>query len=287
MAEVLQGADERVADDGGAQVADVHLLGHVGSRVVDGDGLPFLGGYAETAVEARHLRGDPLGAQPDVDETGTADLRLAGDAVEVEVLDDPLGDVSRLVAEPLAQRERGVGLEVGELARPDDGVGVGVLSAESLLEGALETLGQHGHRTRHACQAIGGSIVGRMPIVTQVKVRQPADQDLVATSFVVAGIGAGFEGTIGLRVLDSRRRVLAQGSAQSAGGMAGVGEFSTTLTFPTPPRAGTKVVLQVFGDNPGLPDEGPRPLVDLQKYGSSSSPSWPGGSSTASSAATR
>ena len=157
VAEVLQGADERVADDGGAQVADVHLLGHVGSRVVDGDGLAFLGGYAEAAVEARHLRGDPLGAQPDVDETGTADLRLSGDAVEVEVLDDPLGDVSRLVAEHLGQREGRVGLEVGELARPDDGVGVGVLSAESLLEGALEPLGQHAHRTRHACQAIGGS----------------------------------------------------------------------------------------------------------------------------------
>ena len=41
-----------------------------------------------------------------------------------------------------------------------------------------------------------------MPIVTQVKVRQPADQDLVAKSFVVAGIGAGFEGTIGMRVVD-------------------------------------------------------------------------------------
>jgi phage tail protein X len=104
-----------------------------------------------------------------------------------------------------------------------------------------------------------------MPIVTQVKVRQPADQDLVGESFVVAGIGAGFEGTIGLRVLDSRGRVLAQGSAQSAGGMAGVGEFSTTLTFPTPPRAGTKVVLQAFGDNPGLPDEGPDPGFNLQE----------------------
>ena len=104
-----------------------------------------------------------------------------------------------------------------------------------------------------------------MPIVTQVKVRQPADRDLVAKSFVVAGIGNGFEGTIGMRVLDSRGRVLAQGSAQSAGGMAGVGEFSTTLTFGTPPRAGTKVVLQVFGDNPGLPDEGPAPGFDLQE----------------------
>ena len=104
-----------------------------------------------------------------------------------------------------------------------------------------------------------------MPIVTQVKVRQPVDQELVAASFVVAGVGNGFEGTIGMRVLDSRGRVLAHGSAQSAGGMAGVGEYSTTLTIAPLPRPGTKVVLQVFGDNPGLPDEGPDPGFNLQE----------------------
>ena len=104
-----------------------------------------------------------------------------------------------------------------------------------------------------------------MPIVTQVKVRQPADHDLVGSRFVVAGIGAGFEGTVGLRVVDHRGHVLAQGSGQSAGGMAGVGEFSAVLTFATPPRAGTRVTLQAFGDNPGLPDEGPDPGFNLQE----------------------
>jgi phage tail protein X len=102
-----------------------------------------------------------------------------------------------------------------------------------------------------------------MPIITQVKVRQPDRHDLVAERFVVAGVGAGFEGTIGLRVLDGRGRVIASGSAQSAAGMAGVGEFSTTLTIARPPRAGSKVTLQAFGDNPGLPDEGPSPGFDL------------------------
>jgi hypothetical protein len=36
-----------------------------------------------------------------------------------------------------------------------------------------------------------------MGLITEVRVRQPANDDLVGRDFVVAGIGAGFEGTIG------------------------------------------------------------------------------------------
>ena len=38
--------------------------------------------------------------------------------------------------------------------------------------------------------------------------------------------------------------------------MALIGQFSTTLKVKNPPRAGTPVKLQVFGDNPG-PGPGP------------------------------
>ncbi|MBA3780293.1 MAG: LysM peptidoglycan-binding domain-containing protein [Nocardioides sp.] len=96
-----------------------------------------------------------------------------------------------------------------------------------------------------------------------MKVHQPVKNQLVGRGFVVAGVGAGFEGTIGLRVLDSRGLELATGSAQSAGGMTGIGEFSATLEMASPPRNGTTVTLQAFGDNPGLPDEGPAPGFDL------------------------
>lgn len=102
-----------------------------------------------------------------------------------------------------------------------------------------------------------------MPIVTQVKVHHPVKDQLVGRSFVVTGVGAGFEGTIGLRVLDDRGRELATGSAQAAGGMAGMGEFSTTIEMASPPRNGATVTLQAFGDNPGLPDDGPSPGFDL------------------------
>jgi nucleoid-associated protein YgaU len=113
--------------------------------------------------------------------------------------------------------------------------------------------------------AVAAALTKEKPValITTVSVRQPAKNDLVASTFSVAGVGAGFEGTVGLRVLGPRGKVLARGSAQSSGGMAGVGEFVTRLTVTTPPRAGTRVTLQAFGDNPGLPDEGPDPGFNL------------------------
>jgi nucleoid-associated protein YgaU len=44
--------------------------------------------------------------------------------------------------------------------------------------------------------------------------------------------------------------------------MALIGEFSATLKVKKPPRAGTRVTLQVFGDNPG---PGPGPGSDLRE----------------------
>jgi hypothetical protein len=98
-----------------------------------------------------------------------------------------------------------------------------------------------------------------MALVTDVRVRQPAANDLVGERFVVSGIGAGFEGTIGIRVLGPTGRVLVTDSAQSSGGGIGVGEFTTRVRLADPPRPGTRLEVQVFGDNPGLPDEGPSP----------------------------
>jgi phage tail protein X len=98
-----------------------------------------------------------------------------------------------------------------------------------------------------------------MALVTDVRVRQPRKDDVVGDELVVAGIGAGFEGTIGIRVLDPKGRLLASSSAQSSGGGIGVGDFSALVRIPDPPRAGARLTVQVFGDNPGLPDEGPSP----------------------------
>ena len=98
-----------------------------------------------------------------------------------------------------------------------------------------------------------------MALITDVRLRQPRRDDLVGDRFVVAGIGAGFEGTIGIRVLGPGGRVVGEDSAQSSGGGFGVGDFSARVRVSDPPRAGTRLTVQVFGDNPGLPDEGPSP----------------------------
>ena len=104
-----------------------------------------------------------------------------------------------------------------------------------------------------------------MPLRTDIKLRQPAKHDLVGKRFTVAGIGIGFEGTIGIRVCNSRGKVLTRTSAQSSGGGTLHGEFSTEVRVPTPPRAGSRLTVQVFGDNPGAPGEGPSPGFDLRE----------------------
>ena len=101
-----------------------------------------------------------------------------------------------------------------------------------------------------------------MAIISDIVVRQPVRDDLVGREFTVTGIGSGFEGTIGLRLLNRNGRVLAEGSAQSSGGMAAVGEFSTRLSVSHPPRPGTRLTLQAFGDSPG---PGPQPGTDLRE----------------------
>jgi nucleoid-associated protein YgaU len=95
-----------------------------------------------------------------------------------------------------------------------------------------------------------------MGILSDIKVRQPARHDLVGKDFLVAGIGTGFEGTIGIRLLNRAGKVIDTDFANSSGGMALIGEFSKRVSVKNPPRAGTPVTLQVFGDNPG-PGKGP------------------------------
>lgn len=101
-----------------------------------------------------------------------------------------------------------------------------------------------------------------MGIISDVRVRQPAKGDLVGREFTVTGIGTGFEGTIGMRLLNRSGKVIATGFAQATGGMAAIGEYTTTFEVPKPPRAGTPLRLQVFGDNPG---PGPEPGSDLRE----------------------
>ena len=111
--------DQGVADDGRAQVPDVHLLGDVRRRVVDHDALcGRRGSNAETLVAGQHaeLLGQERIVEGDVDEARAGHLD-GGLATEIGSGDDLVGDVAWLAAQLLRQGERAVGLGVGSIAR--------------------------------------------------------------------------------------------------------------------------------------------------------------------------
>src|ERR1017187_4092119 len=86
--EILKDPDDRVADDRGAQVADVQFLGDVRAGVVDDD---FVRGLSRGEAEAgggqllAGLGGDPVAVQGDVDEPGATHLGRPDYTGQVEV----------------------------------------------------------------------------------------------------------------------------------------------------------------------------------------------------------
>ena len=109
-AEVAEHPREAVADDRRAQVADVHLLGDVGRRVVDRPPAQPCSGRStpepvvgEAAVE---LAPEALVRDRDVEEAGPGDLDL-GDPVDVAAAPPPAARPARRGAPSGAWRRRG------------------------------------------------------------------------------------------------------------------------------------------------------------------------------------
>ena len=118
VTEVGQQPCQRVADDGRAQVPDVHLLGQVGRRVVDDHRLRRVGlrdAQARVVEDPAQLRAKPGRREVDVDEAGTGDLKLLDRVAEVERGDGRLGQRARVGAQLLGRAHRAVGLVVAEL----------------------------------------------------------------------------------------------------------------------------------------------------------------------------
>ncbi len=115
VAEELQDPGHAVANDGGAQVANVHFLGQVGRRHVDHGALRRAGlayaqvGVAKSGVQAR---GQGLGVLEEVDEAGAGDFRLAQVFMGRQGGDDFLRQVARLHAGRLGQHHGDVAGEV-------------------------------------------------------------------------------------------------------------------------------------------------------------------------------
>lgn len=99
-------------------------------------------------------------------------------------------------------------------------------------------------------------------MVKLIDVRQPRPQDVVASRFVIAGFGSGFEATVVWRVLAEDGSVLGEGLVPGVGSMGTVRDFGHEVVVDAPGARGDHVLLQVFGDDPS--GENP-PGLDLEE----------------------
>ena len=103
VAEPFEQADNGIAEDRRAQVADVHLLGGVRRRVVDDDRLGCCGARDAEALVGADLcqqSAECRLGQGQVDEAGAGDLGARAEVREVSAVKDGRRDISRALAQP-------------------------------------------------------------------------------------------------------------------------------------------------------------------------------------------
>ena len=140
-------AVETVADDGGAQVPDVHLFGNVGRRVVDDDPLRVRCAAQPVVGILQHGGGglrEDVGTDPEVDEPRPGDLRGFAQVGDVEPCDYVRRDLPGGAFLLLREAQRHIGLEVSELGfrgrphlriHPRDGAQTGIEQGRQRLHG--------------------------------------------------------------------------------------------------------------------------------------------------------
>jgi len=131
VSDVLHQTNERVTDDGGAQVTDVHFLGHVRCRVVDDHRARGDRADAETGVGGhfRQFVGQESVGEDEVQEARAGHLDRRADVLETATrLENCLSHLARIASEFLGQGQRTVGLGIGVFAEADDGIDTGTTS---------------------------------------------------------------------------------------------------------------------------------------------------------------
>ena len=155
----LEHARQRIADHGRTQVADVHLLRHVGGRVVEdhrlgrarhGGAQPLIGHHAaQLAREKRRL-------ELEVDEPGPRHGHLGQNVVGGEPRDQLGRHLPRVAFQPPGQSHRHVRLVVGVNGAVDGRLGPGRLLAKSGFERGHDALAKRDEWVDHL-----GSVRGR------------------------------------------------------------------------------------------------------------------------------
>ena len=163
MAEKTQHARQRVAQNGGPDVADVHGFGDVGRAEVDDDGLRGRGRLdAQPFVQGRGQQGsaEPVRVEPEVDEARAGDLPRGRNGGRIESCGHVLRHASRVLPRGFGQRHDAVGLIVAELlvrGRLDDR---GVRRAADGLHG----LRSPGFQELADCWHVRSLLVGVRPV---------------------------------------------------------------------------------------------------------------------------
>src|SRR3954451_13104397 len=86
-------------------------------------------------------------------------------------------------------------------------------------------------------------------MVRLIEVRQPAEHDMIGSTFTIAGFGTGFEATVLWRLIG--QDVLGEGKIDGAGSMGVLDDFGQDVSLaPSVPARGSHLPLQVFGDDP-------------------------------------
>ncbi|MNE09448.1 hypothetical protein D3C80_1021220 [compost metagenome] len=152
---------QALADDGGAQVADVHRLGHVGTGVVDDDlarrrvqrgaGQGFVSGHLGGAL------GQGGVGELEVDEAGAGDFDRGQARVVAEALGHLGGQLARIGLQRLGGGQGAVGLEVGQVGavRSDDAGKRGVHAFGG--EGGGDRFAERGLEISHVLRGSVGS----------------------------------------------------------------------------------------------------------------------------------
>ena len=156
VTEERQRAGQGVPDDCGPQVSDVHLLGHVGRRVVDHHGVGFGGGSHTAAVrcEIGEQSGEGVVAQRQVDEPWPGHLGGEAQVGHVEGGHEVLGHVAWRSTEAFGERQRPVDLGVGVLGGTHHRVVGGAVRVEG-RHGRCGPLADERQRVSHVSRATG------------------------------------------------------------------------------------------------------------------------------------
>ena len=117
VAEMAGDPRQGVTENGAADVADVHRLGHVRRAEIDDDGLGLLHKeHAETLIHAQRVDGLREGGIQDleVNESGACDARGFAEVLHLQVGKDLGRDLTRILLQPFGRDHRGIGLVVTE-----------------------------------------------------------------------------------------------------------------------------------------------------------------------------